>query len=1182
MIYNGTSQESRELTNLVNRDLQLNDIDLRDTLVQVFNTLKEGDAQGYRYWYNILFSEISILADLKYFDIEEYQKININAYHNFTQFRRKEKREKYLKKNIDTFTVLLSYFSKWLTGFITKGFFESELYLTICRLLNTPSVLSDLSFIYYQKNSERQFIKHKTPEFIVNIFILLDYKYENNERNFQEDEEIDFLAEACHRLNTVFIDLFFMIKGKSDQYYSFYIENSSQQPHIDLMMTYQHLYKYPQKMLNSFAKRYLNLYFNDVLEEKRHLEKKDFAYLTFGLNDGIQYAKIHAGTKFIAGTDSLRKNVYYSLDHNVVLTSSEVKKITVKNIEFKEIGTKYPINIVSAVKSFEQPLLEGELINLPLFGSDGLEKQPINFYVSDHVLLLDNGDREVVFTFHLDAKSMNRLAHLISNVKEATGWKGDLLFNNIFGDIFTAEFTGPEGWVTVKKITFLTTKYTPTSLAFKVIIKADEDSVVGANKVLHAINSFTDKPVFKFTLNTETYLFGYSFLSELIIDRIVIDVNVLGYSGFNVYNHDGELATNVPYAAWGNQPVKGNYIVLGSNEVFYKNLNYLDIDCHWYNLPFHPNGLTGYYETYEQEELKNSKFKLKLERLKNGKWIYLDTFSMFKNQRSTSNEEVYDIGALSDLTYFHDIEYVNAPSIDEVNQDDLQSFSNYSKNGYLKFTLENPEVGFGHEVYPKLLMSQVGQKSFFTFWKKNKVKEYSVPFVPFVSKITANYSAKSTIILDEKIKNVDRVAKFGFNYGTNKVVETVTKQHLFPKIEMGISIEIEIANAFKGDIISLLFQLKNNSNEEEKRKANNLIWEFYNGGEWESIAESNILRNETDNLTKTGMVIFKVPETFNDNSTSKSICIRIHLAGEQQNDIVIEKIYSKVVEVVLNLPEETSHYDYGKVLSPNSISRSLSKIPGIRSIEQPLPSFGGKSLERENAFVNRISETIKHRNRPVTTWDYEKIILTEFHEISQVICIPVSEFNNSLLIVIIPVSEEKFPITTNDLLKRVDRFLKSITSSHVKFEICSPLYEKIKVNVSLSLKVGYTQGFYLEEINTKLTNFINTISSSNSNRFVLGGKLHLSDVLSYLKTIPYIDGIKHLSLVHLIKDDNNKFKLIDTAQEDYNESFILASKPWSVLTSSTDHEVYLDDQKNDKAGINNLKISTDLIVNSYN
>lgn len=1185
MIYNGTSQESRELTNLVNRDLQLNNIDLRDTLVQTFEILKKEEPKAYRYWYNILFSEISILADLKYFDIEEFQKNNLNCNQKFTQFRRKEKKEKYLLQNIHLLTVLLSYFSKWFTGFISKSLYESEVYNAINSIFSGSSVLADLEFLYHQKKKSNQFINEKNYEYLLNIFVLLDHKYEDIKEERREENEIDeltLLSEVCYRLNTVFIDLFFLIKGKSDQYYKHFTEKSSQQPHLDLMMVYQHLYKYPQKMLNSFPKRYLNLYFNTLLNEKKLEEKKDFAYLTFSLNDGIHYAKIPSQTKFIAGNDELRKNVYYSIDHSVVLTSSEVKKIRIKNIDFKELGGKYPLQIVSSIKSFDQDVVEGEHINLPLTGNENLEKQSVSFFISDHVLLLDNGDREIVFTFHLDVKSMNVLTHLISNVKEVTGWKGNLLFNNIFGKIFSAEYTGPEGWEKVKKLTFLTTKYTPTSMSFKAIITSDEPGVVSASKKIHAIDKFQGKPVFKFTLNTETYLFGYSFLSELIIDRIVIDVNVRGFSGFDVYNHDGILETSVPYAAWGNQPTKGNYIVLGSNEVFYKDINYLDIDFQWYNLPFHPNGLTGYYENYEQDELKNSQYKLKLERLNNGKWNYLDTFSMFRNQRTTDNEEVYDIGSLSDFTHFNDIEFINYSSIEDASLDDLKGFNNYSRNGFIKFTIENPEAGFGHELYPKLMMSQVGQRSFFNFFKRKKQKEFSVPFVPFLDKVMANYSAKSTIILDEKISNKNKEDKFGYNYGSKNIIETLTRQRLLPKMEMGISLEVFVENAYRGDIISILFQLKNSSNDEETGTDNNLIWEFLNCGEWESIAESNILRNETDNLTKTGLVIFKIPSHFSDEVNKGKFWLRLHLSEEQENNIIIEKVYSKVIKVALELPDNRAYYEYGKVLPPNAIARSLTKIPGIRNIKQPMPSFGGKSLEKENAFVNRISETIKHRNRPVTSWDFEKIILTEFHEISQVICIPVSEHNNSLLIVIIPVSDEKFPITSNDLLNRVDRFLRSVTSSHVKFNICSPLYEKIKVNVSLSLKVGYTQGFYLDEINSKLTEFINTIALSNSNRFVLGGKLHLSDVLSYLKTIPYIDGVKHLSLVHLVKDNNNKYKLIDTAQTDYNESFILASKPWSVLTSSNDHEVYLDDQQNDKAGINNLKIGVDMIVNSYN
>ncbi|KXX68957.1 baseplate J/gp47 family protein [Flammeovirga sp. SJP92] len=1178
MIYNGTSQDSRELSQLVDKGFQLNDVDLRDILTNNFQYLEEVGQEARDYWYTILFSDFSVLAELKELDISVFQKKNNIIFQKVRQFNRPQKKLKFLKQGVFLVYELLNYYHKWIKNYSKKQLFDSEIFLNINTTLNAISTQLDLEFLCLIEDEVLHDVLVKVQRLIREIFQFIDYSFEEYS---VEKKDHAVVAQICQRLNIRLIDNLFLMSGNSERYFNELINLSTNQPQIDLIMAYQHIYQYPQKMLNSFPNRYLNLYFNSLLDEKRKEEKVDFTYLSFKLNDGVRYARIPSKTKFIAGSDALRKNILYQLDYPVVVNTSEVSHLDLSNVSYKHIGKKFPLKVITAIRQQEAEIKEGEFINRNLWDNQESSALPVSFCICDQILQLENGDREIIFNFQFKQTSMDKLTQLISNVREITGWSGRQLFNNIFGDIFNVYFSSENGWVKVQKVIFLTSKYSPNSLSFKVIIKANEPSVCKPNKSIPSSDMF-DHAVFKFTLNTETYLYGYSFLSDLVLDRVVIQTYVNGYTGFKAYNQQGQLGTDIPYNAWGNQPKQGDFLVLGSTEIFFKPIEQLSLRINWFNSPMHPNGFTGYYENYELEELKNSNFKIQIDQLKQGKWANLHERNMFSNIRYNPDGEVEDIGGISKQTDLNDINFQPPITIEEAQKEDLAGFSNYAKNGYLKLTISSPEIGFGHLVYPQLLTAQVKNGMSINPFKKKKDVELPSPYIPVIEKVEADYIAKTSIILDNKMMKEESSTKLF--YGVGEIIVPVKDDNpkLLPAINEGIILDLGVDNSVEGDIVSFLFQIRSTTDQEIQTSQHQIEWEVLHNNKWEKIAGANILNDETECLSKTGMISIKVPEHSTDHQLKPTgkLWLRIYIPNVIENYAVIERVYSKVVKVGLILPDDREHYDFGKELEAQSIFRSNTKLPGIRSIEQPLPSFGGKRAEESGAFINRVSETIKHRNRPVTTWDYERILLTEFHEINQVICIPVSEENRSLLIVIIPKSEEKFPIASNSLLQRVERFLKHIISPHVKFSICSPIYETVKINVAISLKEGYTQGFYLDEIKQQLTQYIDTISLSNANRLVLGGKLHLSDILSYLKTISYVDGIKHLSMVHLVKNER-KYKLIDTAQEDYSDSFIEASKPWSVLTSAASHEVYINIPNNDKAGINNLELGVDLIVNSY-
>ncbi|MEM9982624.1 MAG: hypothetical protein AAF734_09015 [Bacteroidota bacterium] len=98
----------------------------------------------------------------------------------------------------------------------------------------------------------------------------------------------------------------------------------------------------------------------------------------------------------------------------------------------------------------------------------------------------------------------------------------------------------------------------------------------------------------------------------------------------------------------------------------------------------------------------------------------------------------------------------------------------------------------------------------------------------------------------------------------------------------------------------------------------------------------------------------------------------------------------------------------------------------------------------------------------------------------------------------------------------------------------------------------------------------------------LGGKVNISDILSFIRTLPYIDFITKFSMIQIAQDLRGKYVLLDTAREGDEKMFLQATKPWSVLIPSTEHQIHIigerSDIKSSQAGIDDLELGTDFII----
>ena len=158
------------------------------------------------------------------------------------------------------------------------------------------------------------------------------------------------------------------------------------------------------------------------------------------------------------------------------------------------------------------------------------------------------------------------------------------------------------------------------------------------------------------------------------------------------------------------------------------------------------------------------------------------------------------------------------------------------------------------------------------------------------------------------------------------------------------------------------------------------------------MGNDNILFDQTYNLMRTGIISFRFPDDF---SRSKKILnpqkYYLKACSEDQADqfSLIKSIKTNAIMVKeVIAPNAKNRIEK---LEANSVEGFEKKIHGVLTVNQPFDSGSFKIKERKIDFYQRVSELLRHKNRPITKWDIERFILNRFDWLSHVSCFNYNE-----------------------------------------------------------------------------------------------------------------------------------------------------------------------------------------------
>ncbi len=383
--------------------------------------------------------------------------------------------------------------------------------------------------------------------------------------------------------------------------------------------------------------------------------------------------------------------------------------------------------------------------------------------------------------------------------------------------------------------------------------------------------------------------------------------------------------------------------------------------------------------------------------------------------------------------------------------------------------------------------------------------------------------------------------------------------YLFPAHDAEGVLLLSFSNVQPGQSVSVLFQLAEGTANPEK-EAVIVQWYAMSNNEWRKLKQTEILKDETNHFLRSGIIRLVIPqEATTDNTMLDTGKIWLCATVEKDTDAVC--LFSQIIPqavtatFIANLNETTAH-----VSPAGTISKLVQKVVEVKKLNQPYSSFGGRSLETQNDYYIRISERLRHKQRAVTNWDYEHLVLQQFPEVYKVKCL-----NHSCLevtcdcsfvkpghvtLIAVPDVHNKNqfnplePKLSLDTITTVEAFLKDLCCFFVTPQVKNPEYEQVWLNLKVKFKSAGDFGFYADVLNNDIMKYLTPWAFTTGSDIIFGGHVRKSVLLNFIEELDYVDFITDFSMHHIIEGNTGN----DTDE-------IVIDNPAAILVSHSKHNI---------------------------
>ncbi|MCI5119760.1 MAG: hypothetical protein D3908_00910, partial [Candidatus Electrothrix sp. AUS4] len=932
--------------------------------------------------------------------------------------------------------------------------------------------------------------------------------------------------------------------------------------HYTLFLAFLRLLEHARNEMNTLTGKHLDFYYRDILRFKEKEIVPPKAHILVELAKKVPSHLIKAGELFKAGKDELGKDVFFASVRNFVANRAQVAElktvyrhgdepITEEGHPNKHNGRLYASSVANSADGVGGELITEDKSWHPFFNKiyKGRElskiempKAEVGFAIASHYLWMAGGTRTVTLSF---------------TSTDGTAWDANFQQNK---DVLCF-FTGPEGWIAGE------IEKSEEANALQVKLSGSDPAVVPYSAKIHKdyfenhlLNLKTDSPVLLVKLNhQDEEKYSYDALEDLKFNKIDLAVKVENLKPLIVSNDFGPVDTSKPFQPFGGYPVEGSALTIGLKEVFQQEkIKYIKADIIW-------QGKDA--KIYPKD---NNDKRVEIEYLQNGSWYKYDSIKKEDGSTEGDGNKVSLVKASNNLLEDHislfgdsytKEEKIISPYIGNSSFEEQEYISSSSVNGFVRIKLNED---FGQKEYENAILGCAVDEG---TQKKTPIKVSNCinvllpqrPEGPSITELTIGYETEPqeiTINPDEDANppqaSFFHVAPFGCAEQYLPDSDTSSKDiDLLPHLALPLEEEdlppgrdavpeaaefyIGITDLKPPQNLSLLFQVADGTANPKKIKPKQHIqWSCLGKNEWIDFPQ-NTVEDNTNGLITSGIINFSMPREATDDNTllpAEKHWIRAVVKSAPDAVCRLRMVAAQALKVQFVDKENDPNFS-AKTLPKESISKLARPSAAIKKITQPFPSYGGRGKEDSKAFYTRVSERLRHKDRAITLWDYERLVLEAFPEVHKVKCLNhtrpktnqdsdkqnYNEMAPGHVTVVVIADEEHHslpdPLRPNvslGLLEKIKQFLKERCPSLSELYVVNPTFEEVHAEFRVKFHNGFDQTYYKNMLQESLIRFLSPWAFPGGGSPSFGGKIYRSALINFVEEQHYVDYVTCFSL----------------------------------------------------------------------
>jgi Baseplate J-like protein len=956
------------------------------------------------------------------------------------------------------------------------------------------------------------------------------------------------------------------------------IESGEVEPSLALYLAFIRIFKNAQNQLNKFTQRHLDYYYHTITGLQKAAGVTDSVYVIFELAKNITEKELPGGTLLNGGKNADGTDRLFALEEDTIVNGAVINYLRTVS---KESPAGDVIRMASTANS-----LDGMGKELPKdnptwypFGHQQLPATRTGMAVAGNILLLKEGLRNTTATFTLN--------NVVNNINSLTGG---------IPQSVVIYYTGEKGWLgpfngTVTAADFNAATSTQHLIINSVLTTAD-GAVTAYDSKLHGGSYNTAAPVMQILADTTKAGNLYGLLQNATVSALKLAVTVTGIKNLVLENDAGVLDGKKPFMPFGAQPKAGSSFFVGYDELLHKKVDSFSFDVNWLSPPASFNShYNNYFDAGSNPVTNNNYYTARYYTRQDAAGKTTSLFNSTNAQQSTTwpssaapVENAWFIDSIRSRMglYKSEVDILYHPFWGRhITRGKIRLRESFSKQldatplpvdkGFIRFELQKD---FFHSRYALVFASKM--KTTGTVAVSALPNE---PYSPSVKSMVFNYTASTpeiniggTSFSDYTVKELQffHVDVFGtadnHGYLKQKTAEEFGAEapfdrsvFLFPRHTATGELLIGVSNIVPGQTLRLLLQLAEGTANPESDTAQ-ISWYVLCSNEWRMVQKTEMLKDETADWLQSGIIELVIPAMATNSNTvldSGYYWIKAQLTNTIDAVCKLVEILPQAAKAKLSVADVSEYID--GVVEAGSITKLVNASAEVKKILQPYASFGGKSTESNEQFYVRVSERMRHKQRGITNWDYEHIVLQQFEEVYKVKCLNHSaaadgncctELNpGHVTLILVPDIRKSNgynplePKVSLRLINSVKAYMQQQVSFFTEVHVENPEYEKIQLDFFVKFTVSGNFGLYQKKLNDAVKSFLTPWAFNSTDDIAFGGTARKSVLLNFIEELEYVDFLTNFKMFHIDAEG--------VKSSDLNE--VKISNPRAILVSHEQH-----------------------------